>query len=286
MDVAQKTLCTPPDTATGSRPHQQHPYPEVATQLLKQQEQEQAAGPEQRLAAAVPCYMDAAFLAAVRTAYQADPKTHAVVQQLAAGVSIPPRVPGGKRWVLQDGLLYLGKDDQKRLYLPADERLWWQVFDEFHNAKHSGAWRTHETIRKHYLWAGMKPWVYQRCRACSVCQALPPWSFVEPFPPLVTSRPAWDAASVGLLTQPPTPPSSSNSGGGDGGVHGGSRSSSRSAAQAALSGKHVEGADVLLVEGCGVFEAQPGSEGLPGVALIPRRVYQSWVLRSLTTCMA
>jgi hypothetical protein len=243
-------------------------------QQQQQQVREQAAGPQRLPATAVPCFMTGDFVTALRTAYQDDPKIAPIVQQLAAGQHIPPKSPGGPMFKLQDGVLYQVKGDRQRLYLPADQDLHRIVFDHIHAASHSGAWKTRTKIRKHCVWAGMKPWIFQQCRACSVCQALPPSLASSPFPPLITSRP-WDGASVDLFTQPPSSSSSS--------------SAANDARAVFLHDREASaGNGLVVVEGVGVFEAEPGLDGLLGQAVtrIPRSVYQSCVLRSLNTCMA
>jgi hypothetical protein len=138
------------------------------------QHQQQQLGAQPLIAAAVTTQPDQEFLEAVKSAYAEDPKTAAVVEKLQGGGTIPPLKPGGKQWELREGLLWLRQGDSVRLYLPADVELQTHVLQRFHDepsAAHRGAWKTHERIRQHYVWAGMKAQVYRYCRSCPVCQA-------------------------------------------------------------------------------------------------------------------
>lgn len=190
--------------------------------LLPQQQQQSQVQPgagRQReaqlvIAAAVHSQPEQEFLAAVRSAYADDPKAAAVLEKLQAGDTIPPRKEGGKQWELRGGLLWLRQPghDSGRLYLPANVELQTQVLQRFHDepsAAHRGAWKTHERIRQHYVWAGMKPQVYRYCRSCPVCQALeaskssnqPPTGKPQPLP--IPDR-LWQHISMDFLVSLPS----------------------------------------------------------------------------------
>jgi transposase InsO family protein len=134
-------------------------------------------GPVPQLVAALAVQPDLDFLEAVKAAYLKDKKTAAVLERLQEGGVLPPDRPGGQQWELRDGLLWQGQGDQSRVYLPANKDLQRHVMQQFHDepsAAHRGAYKTHERIRQHYAWAGMKAQVYRYCRSCPVCQAVKP----------------------------------------------------------------------------------------------------------------